>query len=478
MWRPACPSPWSTRSAPWRLAQPAQFLGPVDLDPDVIIGSEGALLATWWYAAVGSFTTLADDVALVDLQNRWAAGSLLAPAGDLPLWTAAWGAGGAADENIPEALWAGGDAALALLPFEAVTPDLKVLAIAGQTPLDPQLPAVTYPLLRTFGAGGNPEGVAALLAAWTGPRTNRDPARMTRVAVTGVTALTRGTAYQMELNGVAYPGQEVAALLRSADIAHVSHEVAFASDCPFPDPLGGTLFCARDSYLELLSGLGIDVIELTGNHVKDWGPENLARSIDMYEAAGMAVYGGGRDLAAAAVPALFSHNGNRIAFVGCNPVGPAYAWATATAAGANPCGSGLAPQVAALVAEGYLVIATLQESELYGYAPSAAQRGVFQALAEAGAVVVSGSQAHHVQGYDVSPKAVVHYGPGNLFFDQMMMPGTRQTVIDSYVFYDGRLVGVEIWAGLIENYARPRLMTAAERADLLRTLFSVTGRFP
>jgi poly-gamma-glutamate synthesis protein (capsule biosynthesis protein) len=57
----------------------------------------------------------------------------------------------------------------------------------------------------------------------------------------------------------------------------------------------------------------------------------------------------------------------------------------------------------------------------------------------------------------------------------MDMPGTRQTFIDTYVIYDGRLLSVELWTGLIEDYARPRLMTPAEREQLLRTIFQASG---
>ena len=57
----------------------------------------------------------------------------------------------------------------------------------------------------------------------------------------------------------------------------------------------------------------------------------------------------------------------------------------------------------------------------------------------------------------------------------MDMMGTRQTFVDTYVLVDGRLLSVELWTGLIENYARPRQMTPAERAQLLQTVFQASG---
>ncbi|HUM71558.1 MAG TPA: CapA family protein, partial [Chloroflexota bacterium] len=202
---------------------------------------------------------------------------------------------------------------------------------------------------------------------------------------------------------------------------------------------------------------------------------STAAGIAMYEAAGLLTYGGGRDLAEAAVPAIFEHNGNKIAFVGCNSFGPAFGWATETGSGARPCDGSLPAEIAALLEQSYLVFVTLQYTEYYQYAPPPDQKQFFQEIAAAGATAVSGSQAHHAQGFAFYQDAFIHYGPGNLFFDQMDMMGTRQTFVDTYVLYDGRLLSVELWTGLIENYARPRQMTAAERGQLLQTIFQASG---
>jgi hypothetical protein len=226
---------------------------------------------------------------------------------------------------------------LLILPFHQLRPELKLLRLDGVSPLTADFDPATYPLTVTVNVAGAETAVADFLAAWQGLATNWDPGKLTRVAMTGVTALTRATAYQMEIGGVLGPGTAVGPVLQSADIAHVSNEVSFTPDCPYPDPIGGTTFCSRESYFELLTWLGIDVVELTGNHVNDWGTDALLHSLDLYDGAGMAVFGGGADVAAAQQPALFEHNGNRLAFVGCNPVGPAYAWAGEAKPGSRFC---------------------------------------------------------------------------------------------------------------------------------------------
>jgi poly-gamma-glutamate synthesis protein (capsule biosynthesis protein) len=94
-------------------------------------------------------------------------------------------------------------------------------------------------------------------------------------------------------------------------------------------------------------------------------------------------------------------------------------------------------------------------------------------------VVVNGSQAHTPKVMTFHNGAFIHYGLGNLFFDQMdvyygetYMPNTRDEFIDRLVFYDNQLVSVELLTAELEDYARPRPMTAAEREAFLNRIFN------
>jgi poly-gamma-glutamate synthesis protein (capsule biosynthesis protein) len=469
-------------------AHPQQFQWTADPDAAdvVLVAGEGAPVATWIYAAAGPFATVEDDLDLADLTASWQGESdtpLVLSATDAAVFTQLWGApdqeSGAVlvveEPDLADTVWAN-QPAWTIRPYDALTPDLKVMRLDGASPLDVDFIPAGYPLQVTVGLAGDSAAIAALEPLLPGRFTNRDPDQLTRVAMTGVTALVRATAYQMELNGVLYPGEEVQDLLQAVDIAHISNEVAFTPDCPAPNPVGGTTFCSADRYFALLDALGTDVVELTGNHVNDWGADTFSETLSLYTAAGMSTFGGGRDLAAAERPATLIHHGNRIAFVGCNPVGPSYAWAGPVSAGSQPCDyAALYDQIATLREQGYVVIATQQYLEIYSYAPTNQQAVDFAALAAAGAHAVSGSQGHHAQGFGFVEGAFIHYGLGNLFFDQMDQLGTRQTFIDIYHVYDGRIISVELWTGLIENFARPRPMTAAERAGLLRAAFQGSG---
>src|SRR4030095_6229468 len=101
---------------------------------------------------------------------------------------------------------------------------------------------------------------------------NYDSSKLTTVILTGVTALVRATAFKMEQKGITYPGEKIRDLLRDADIAHISNEIPFLTGCPYPNPNSARLvFCSDSKYMGLLTDVGVDVVELTGNHFADYG---------------------------------------------------------------------------------------------------------------------------------------------------------------------------------------------------------------
>jgi hypothetical protein len=113
--------------------------------------------------------------------------------------------------------------------------------------------------------------------------------------MTGVTALVRATAYLMERDGITSPAEYIGDWLREADILHISNEIPFASNCPFPDPQqAGLRFCSAPRYIKLLEEIGTDVVELTGDHFADWGADATLYTLEMYRERGWPYYGGGR----------------------------------------------------------------------------------------------------------------------------------------------------------------------------------------
>jgi poly-gamma-glutamate synthesis protein (capsule biosynthesis protein) len=309
------------------------------------------------------------------------------------------------------------------------------------------------------------------------PGSNYDPEKMTVVLMTGVSALTRATAWRMNGKGVEYPGLLIGDWMREADFTHVSHEVAFSEDCPLADPGQQTLrFCADPDHFQLLRDLEVDLVELTGNHVMDWKAGALLYTLDLYHQNGMQTFGGGRDLGGSLQPVLVEHHGNRIAWFGCNAAGPSFSWATPDRPGSTPCSDErVLGQVSSLAKLGYLPIFTFQWGESESITPLPFQVDAFQQAAEAGAVIVQGSQAHRPQTMAFAEGSFIHYGLGNLFFDQMQTWANRQEFLDRHVFYDGRHISTQLLTAILEDYAQPRPTSQLEREAMLAEIFAASG---
>ncbi|HNT55350.1 MAG TPA: CapA family protein [Anaerolineaceae bacterium] len=449
--------------------------------------------ATWIYALAAPFPTVLDGVSLKELQAAWR-GQGAKVLGDRPLWmtvetlatfSAQWGAPAEtavavfpADELLERAWDAG--TAWVILPFEALEPRWKVLRVDGQSPYDQAFAPRQYPLTVYYGLYGEEAFMTALKELPTLPvelpATNRREDKFTALILTGTTALVRHTALRMEEEGVLYPAVQIGDYLRSADLLHISNEVSFDSNCPPAKPLyTGARFCSAPAYWELLDSLEVDLIELTGNHMLDWKSPPFLATLDLYREQGVPYYGGGIDLTEARRPLLLEHHSNRLAFVGCNAAGPAMVLADGDRPGAAACEdlAWLAAQVSDLKSQGYLVVVTFQAIEVDDYAPSSAQTVNFGRIAALGPVIVSGSQSHFPQGMAFHEATFIHYGLGNLFFDQMDRDH-RRAFIDRHIFYDGRYLGVELATTMMEDYAQPRWMTPVERAKLLGFAFAAS----
>ncbi len=458
------------------------------------------VIGQWVYALVAPFPTVVDDVPFAAVQAVWQGqpvecdacdftGPLRLSESTLSALKTVLGepAAGAVEvipsDQITPRLWET-QPAWGIVPFDELNPRLKVLSIDGRTPFLHGLDLNAYPLAVKVGIAGSIEKAEQLQAALGQPLTNRDESKMTLVAMTGVTAMSRDFAASMDVNGVLYPAKNIQDYFDTSDIVHISNEVSFWPDCPKqPTPNRG-VFCSDPSYWELLKHIHTSVIENTGNHMNDYGWEPFSYTLGIYEREGIPYFGGGRTITEATRYITLTHNGNVLAFAGCNPVGPTIDWVDGLGdgrPGSAPCASPypeLQEELKKAKASGAVVFATLQYNEQplgeYSYETALGQAKDFERLLDAGADVVSGSQGHSVQGFGLKGNGFMHFGVGNLFFDQMQARNLRENFIDRYLVYDNKLLSVELLTTIRDEAALPRKMTLDERRALLKTLFDLS----
>ncbi|MFT3890214.1 MAG: CapA family protein [Anaerolineales bacterium] len=445
------------------------------------------VVSQWVYALVTPFSSTLQGISGDELLSRWQGTTssipLLMDQNTHDMLTAFWGPTNGTNVQViaPEALldyaWTH-QPTLAVVPFNDLSPRWKVLPVDGSSPIHKEFDAATYRLTIPISLNGDQQRVDLIRSNFTIPLSNRDPSKMTVVALTGVTALVRATAFTMEKRGNTYPAQDIRNWLINADITHISNEVPFAADCPYPNPRQEEIrFCSADKYIELLEDVGTDVVELTGDHFSDWGTAAMFHTLEMYRERNWKYYGGGENLADGRKALLLEDHGNKIAFIGCNEKGGSFAQASDTQPGAAECDMDwMAGEITRLKSEGYLVIATFQHHEYYTYLAQPDQQEGFRQMANAGADIVSGSQAHQPQGMEFVNNSFIHYGLGNLFFDQYSYcEACKQGLIDLHVFYDGKYISTELLPIEFTDYAHSRPMTTAEADTLFDSLFSASG---
>lgn len=363
---------------------------------------------------------------------------------------------------------------LRISDFLAVETTWKIIEVDGQSLLSKEFDPLQYPLVYRIWLNQNPTTENQFeMPEILEKSSNFDPLKLTSILITGTTALVRNTAFQIEEYGYEFPYKNITGILEDVDLIHVSNEVPFYSECPPAVPVRPEMrFCSNPDYVEVLNGLGVDIVELTGNHLLDWGPEAFIETLEIYELHGIDYYGGGINNKIAKEPLIIEHNGNKIAFVGCNVTGPENNWATDERPGALKCNlDEMEGIIAELRSQDINPIFTFQHFEFNTFKTVSQMQEDFWKMAKAGAVIVSGSQAHYPHGIDFVDSSFIHYGLGNFLFDQMYTYWGMAT-IDIHYFYDNHYINTNQIAIINENFGQPRKMTDEEAKLLLDKLYS------
>jgi poly-gamma-glutamate synthesis protein (capsule biosynthesis protein) len=351
--------------------------------------------------------------------------------------------------------------AYTLVPFDRLSPRLRLLRVDETLPID-------Y-------VADEPEGYPL---AFHSAAPNYDPAKLTRFLLSGVTAITRLTMEAIDENGIAWAGEAIRPYTTRADFFHISNEVSFHRTCSARARVEEKAigpFCSKLYSADLLTLIGVDIVELSGNHNLDFGVRPYLETLALYHERGMRTVGGGATLAAAQTPLVVEHAGARIGMLACNWAGPQWALAAADRPGAAWCDRAwLQAAIPDLRRRVDFLIVSVQYKETDQIRPPNQQLQDFRDLAALGADVVIGSQAHLTQAFEFYPvagrgEAFLHHGPGNLFFDQVYLQ--KRFFIDMLLIYDKRLLAVDLFAGITDESGRPRPMEEKERTFFMRTVF-------
>ena len=256
--------------------------------------------------------------------------------------------------------------------------------------------------------------------------------------------------------------------------------------------------------IEALTLAGFDEVTVATNHVFDCGAEPCGavaflRTIELLEAAGIAVVGGGENLEAALAPAILTAGGTTFGVLGFDDVA-AYALA------AGPDWAGTAPlddsyaeenasgepaffrpaselgldrfraRIAALAERADVVIVQVQTGTEDTHDPSPRSVKALRAAVAAGATLVVGNQAHHVQAVEPGAETFIAYALGNFIYDQTRLEGHMQGYLLEATFHGARLVNLRFVPYVIEDLYRPVFAEGEVRTKILTDVFEASMR--
>ena len=275
--------------------------------------------------------------------------------------------------------------AVAAVPADDVTPQVRALTVDGE---DPLTAGDDFVLTRPSDA---------------------EPGAVVTTTVVGDIMLGRRVGDLLERrDDPAAVFRPLAKRLASSDITVGNLESTLSTAGPATQ--GGDSFGADDSVLEGLKLAGFDLLSLANNHLGDFGRTAIVETVQKLDSAGFRTVGGGVDRAQAAKPAVITVGDVRVGFVATDSIGET------PAAGRNSPGTNrinapprtgpldrkaldrVAESVRRLDAD--VVIALTHWGTQYTNEPERSQRRIARALVDAGADVVVGGHPHWVQGWE------------------------------------------------------------------------------
>lgn len=212
---------------------------------------------------------------------------------------------------------------------------------------------------------------------------------------------------------------QVRPYLESAQLSFINLECA-VSDKGVRNPVKEYTFRAPTGLTEGLVSAGIDVVSLANNHVLDYGRSALLDTIRRLDDAGVAHAGAGKNLAAAAAPAIMATPAGTVAVLAASEIVPGGFGASAEQPGTNPAVPDykrLLSAIKSAASRTDFVIVSMHWGTEYTTSPNAGQRELAHAMIDAGADLVIGHHPHVIQGMELYKDKLIAYSLGDFVFD-------------------------------------------------------------
>ena len=268
---------------------------------------------------------------------------------------------------------------------------------------------------------------------------------------------------------------ELIEIMQEADVMCLNNEFTFSNNGA---PMNGKMytFRAKPERVSVLQDMGVDIVQLSNNHVYDYGKQALLDTFDTLEGAGIDYFGAGHNLEEAMQPVYYTLDDKVVAFVGASRA-EKYKMtpqATETEPGILRCyDTELFLQAIAEADENAdFVIAVVHWGTEYSYDLEEVQLTTGKEYLDAGADVIIGGHSHCLQGMEYYQGKPIIYSMGNYWFNDKTLDSM---LIELHFFGNDEEQNLEVkMIPAVQTNATTKWVDEVERQRILEFMESIS----
>jgi len=213
---------------------------------------------------------------------------------------------------------------------------------------------------------------------------------------------------------------ELIQIMKDADLMCLNNEFTYSTN---GSPMEGKAytFRAKPERVAVLQEMGVDVVQLSNNHVYDYGKQALLDTFTTLEEADIDYFGAGKNLDEAMAPIYYEFDGKTVALVGASRAEKfrMTPQATETEPGILRCYDTelFSQAIKEADANADFVIAVVHWGTEYSYDLEEVQLSTGKEYLDAGADAIIGGHSHCLQGMEYYEDKPIIYSLGNYWFN-------------------------------------------------------------
>jgi len=275
----------------------------------------------------------------------------------------------------------------------------------------------------------------------------------TTLIVTGDVMLGRSVNTRtIKHNEANYPFLEIQSLLSSSDITLINLENPFFDPCPNTNE--GLIFCAPTESVNSLAFAGVDVANIANNHIKNYGQKGYDTTITALNNLNISPSDSNHFV-------IIEKNKIKFGFLGFNILSQEHSTKEITS------------QIQTNKAKVDVLVVSFHWGAEYTHQPSKSQKELAHQAVKAGANLIVGHHPHVIQPQEIYQNTPILYSLGNLVFDQMWSPATREGVIAKFTFTDHKITSTEFTPVIIHDYSQPQIVTDQKTLEKINSYLSL-----